>query len=164
MKRGENFKRKTIKKNKKFNLKIFFSIILLIIFIAIIIFFLSGLFNISEIKVNNVVKTNADEIIQKSGIKKDKNIFLQKYYRAKKNIEEINRVKNVKISKKLPKTVVIDIEERMEMYQVEHSAKYMIIDEQGYILRETNKKQTLPVIEIDNAIIENKRRLRWGVS
>ena len=128
---------------------------LVIKIIAIIILFvgagcflcLSPMFRLENIVVENNEIVSADTISSLSKIELYKNIFLVDKKKAIKNIEKNSYINSVKISRQLPNTVKITVEERKEKYLVEFAeGKYAIIDGQGYILAITNELKELPIL------------------
>lgn len=136
-------KRKRKIKRIKFFLK-------LILFVGLasgtIIFALtSPIFNIKDIKVINNNQVQADTIISLSELKREDNIF--KFYgkNVVNKIKENAYIENVKIHRKLPSTIEIEVEERTPKFSVDYMGKYAYINTQGYILEiaETNNEMTI---------------------
>ena len=76
--------------------------------------------------------------------------YIEEYYENKKDI--INSIKNnsyvenVKIKRKLPNAIEIQIEERTPKYQLKSDSQYIYIDEQGYILEVNSDAKDLTTI------------------
>lgn len=138
-------KRKKRNKKIKFCLKIFLFISL--ITGATIFALTSPIFNIKEIKILNNSQVPTDTIISLSGLKIDENIF--KFYGGNiiNKIKESPYIENVKVHRKLPNIVEIDIEERIAQYSVEYMEKYAYINTQGYILEIFDDSKGLPIIQ-----------------
>ena len=141
----QEMKRKKRNKRIKFFLKIF---LLLGLIIGTIIFALtSPIFNIKEIKVFNNSQVPADTIISSSELKTEENIF--KFY--KNNV--INKIKgnpyieNVKLNRKLPNIVGINVHERIPQFAVEYMGKYAYINTQGYILELAEDSKGYTIIQ-----------------
>lgn len=109
----------------------------------IIFFFTSEIFNLKEISVVGNITISEDEVINKSGFKKDRNIFIQRYFSVRQRLKEISRIDNVTINVRLPDKIEIKIEEREEIYQISKPDGYYILDKQGFILRKVDSKQQL---------------------
>lgn len=142
--RQEQKRRKKIKRIK-FILKI---ILLIGIITGGIIFALtSPIFNIKDIKVlnNNIVAS--DTIISLSEIKLEENIFKIYSIRVIEKIKENPYIENVKIHRKFPSIVEIEVEERTPEYSVDYMGKYAYINNQGYILKISEDSKNLPVIQ-----------------
>lgn len=135
-----------------------FSLVFLVILIVLILLLTLPQFNLKQININDLVKLEKKEILDKSSFQIDKNIFLQNYFKAEKEILDIKSVKNVDFKLKLPDNINIEIEERKEVYQIKDESKYVIIDEQGYLLKRVDKKLILPeLIGINSSFINDKR-------
>ena len=141
----QEIKIKKINKKIKFFLKLF--VFISLITGAIIFALTSPIFNIREIKVFNNSQVPADTIISLSGLKIDENIF--KFYNGNviNKIKENSYIEDVKVHRKLPNTVEIDIEERISQYSVEYMGKYAYINTQGYILEISEDSKGYPIIQ-----------------
>ncbi len=95
---------------------------------------ISPIFNIKNIQVMNNEQINSDTIISLSELKTEENIFRFSGVITANKIKENAYIKNVKIHRKLPSTIQIEIEERKHNYSVDFLGKYAYIDKQGYIL------------------------------
>ena len=82
----------------------------------------------------NNEQINSDTIISLSELKTEENIFRFSGVITANKIKENAYIKNVKIHRKLPSTIQIEIEERKHNYSVDFLGKYAYIDKQGYIL------------------------------
>ena len=149
-------------KNKKSSKKIA-TIFSLIILVAMIIVFLlaAPIFNINNIKVEGNEKVSAEEIISLSQLKKGENIF--KFNNSIiSNIKQNKYIENVTITRKLPDTVKITVEERKIKYQINLINSFAYIDKNGYILENSTVKKEVPVIaglSITENELLNKERL-----
>ena len=139
LKKDEEQRKKITKKEKKrmkkikrikFILKIF---LLLCVITGIIVFaFTSPIFNIKDIKVINNSQITSENIISLSGIK------------TQNGIKENPYIETVKVNRKFPNTIEIDVKERTATYSVDFLGKYAYINNQGYILEisEDSKNMT----------------------
>ena len=134
-----------IKKIKKVSLVI--SIIILIL-ISITLFLLSPIFKITKIEVKGNDKISVDEIISLSGIEKESNLFRTTKSSITKNIRQNAYIEDVKVSRKMPGTVEINVTERCTEYLIEFGSSYAYVDGNGYIL------------EISTELIEGKQKIR----
>ena len=142
---NQNHKKKKRKK-KKINKKVlgFFSILLLIIGI-IVAALTAPIFNITEIQVKGNSKVATNTIISLSGLKSGENIF--KFNSSiEQKIKENRYIDTVQVSRKLPGTVNIKVEEREVKYQINLINSYVYIDKNGYILENASEKKNVPVI------------------
>ena len=138
-------KRKKRNKRIKFILKI---IVLIGLIAGAVIFALtSPIFNIKDIQVSNNEQLSSDTIISLSKLTKGNNIFKFRKNDVIKNIKENAYVENIEISRKLPSTIQIKIEERKPIYSLDFLGKYAYINNQGYILEISEDKKGMPVIQ-----------------
>lgn len=139
--------RKRKRRNKK--IKFFLKLFLLIGLIsgAIIFALTSPIFNIKNINVINNNEVPSDTVISLSGLKPDENIF--RFYKGSvvNNIKENSYIENVKIHRKLPNTIEIEVEERVAKYSVDYMGKYAYINTQGYILEISEDSKGLTIIQ-----------------
>ncbi|MCL2342067.1 MAG: FtsQ-type POTRA domain-containing protein [Firmicutes bacterium] len=113
---------------------------------CIILLLLSPIFNIRNINVTGNSHVAASEIIDVSGIEKNKNMFIINIGKAEKNIEENPYIFNASIHRNLDGTVNINIEERMPTYMIAADNKYIYIDTQGYIMETSDQKLNVPTL------------------
>ena len=151
LKKDEEQRKKITKKEKKrmkkikrikFILKIF---LLLCVITGIIVFaFTSPIFNIKDIKVINNSQITSENIISLSGIKTGENLFKFSSIKAQNGIKENPYIESVKVNRKFPNTIEIDVKERTATYSVDFLGKYAYINNQGYILEisEDSKNMT----------------------
>lgn len=152
--RKEEQKRKELTKEarkRKKKIKRIKFLLKLIIFVGLIsgamIFSLtSPIFNIKKINVSNNSEISSDTVISLSGITQDENIF--RFYKGSSinKIKENPYIENVKIHRKLPNTIEIEVEERVAKYCVDYMQKYAYINIQGYILEISEDSKKLPII------------------
>ena len=141
-------KQQKILRKKKRIKKIIKAITLLLIISAGIIFALvSPIFNIENIQVLNNEQLSDETITSLSQIALGQNIFQFNKSKTEKNIKTNAYIENVKISRKLPNKVEIQIEERQKDYNVEFLNGYAYINKQGYILEISQEKAELPTIQ-----------------
>lgn len=141
----EERKRKKRNKKIKFILK---TILLLGIIIGGTVFAMtSPMFNIKNIEVINNNEITNETIISLSGLKIDENIFKYRTSDVINNIKENPYVENVKVHRKIPNTIQIDVEERTPRYSVDFMGKYVYINTQGYFLEISEDSKGLPIIQ-----------------
>lgn len=145
--------KKKTKKNKKKNakkekiLKLFKNFLIVVAFVVLVILvFSSSLFNIKTILVEGNSKLSEEKVIDISSLKLDTNIFKFSKSKIKNIIKENSYVEDVKISRKLPSTVKITINERIPSYMLQFADSYVYINNQGYMLEISNKKLELPIL------------------
>lgn len=153
LKKDEEQRKKITKKEKKrrkkikrikFVLKIF---LLLCVIAGIIVFaFTSPIFNIKDIKVINNSQITSENIISLSGIKTGENLFKFSSIKAQNGIKENPYIESVKVNRKFPNTIEIDVKERTATYSVDFLGKYAYINNQGYILEISEDSKNMPII------------------
>jgi len=154
-------KRKSNKKKKSKKITILkWTSLILIILAGIIYFFLSPIFNINELIVTGNEKIPQEEILKLSQVQKGNNVFIKTKYSIMENIKQNTYVGEVKIRRKLPGTLYIDVKERNISYQIEYNENYVYVDSQGYILEISQEKQNLIILKGCNTQeFENKKRI-----
>lgn len=128
----EERRRKKRNKKIKFALKMF--LILGIIIGGVTFTMVSPIFNIKDIQVSNNNQISAETIISLSEIKVEENIFRFSSTKATNHIKENAYIESVKIHRKIPNTIQIEVEERTHNYSMDFLGKYAYINNQGYIL------------------------------
>lgn len=144
---SEEEQQKRDKKRKKIfrSLKIGTIIVLFITITLCTIY--SPLFNIKAIQVEGNNKISETEIISLAQIQMEENVFSVKEENIRKKIKENAYIDKVKIVRKLPSTIVLEIEERIPAYLLEYAGSYVYIDKQGYFLEISTQKLELPILQ-----------------
>lgn len=153
--------RKKRKKNKRIKtaLKIILSVG--IILGGVIFALTSPIFNIKDIKVMNNNQVSSDTIISLSELKQDENIF--KFYKNNviNKIKENPYIENVKIQRKIPNKIEIEVKERVAKYSVDYMGKYAYINTQGYILEIAEESKDMTIIQgittAEDEVVPGKR-------
>lgn len=124
--------------------RIFFRSILLLslLFLVFVLLLKTEIFLIGHIEVLGNNKISNKTIIDVSNIKKGENIFKISVKDSKKDIEELPYIKTVKIKRKLPKKIIIEVIERKEAIQIKNISSFIILDKEGYILNITDGKNS----------------------
>ena len=141
---------KKIEKNRKIKktvLKLFkWTCIFAIITGGISFCLLSPMFNIKKINVKGNSKIPGEEIISLSEIEVDNNIFRIQPNKTIDLIKKNAYVEEVKIKRKLPETINIEITERKPTFIFKFADAYVYINNQGYILEISPNKIEKPII------------------
>lgn len=111
-----------------------------------IVLFSSSLFNISTILVEGNSKLSDEKVISISSIELHTNMFALNKSQIKSKLKENSYIENVKISRKLPSTLVINIDERIPTYMLQFADSYVYINNQGYMLEISNEKIDVPIL------------------
>lgn len=138
--------KKTSKKEiARKNLLKVIGVILLLTFLMILLFS-SSLFSIKTIEVSGNVKLSDEKIISLSSLELYTNIFNFKKSNIVQNLKENAYIESVKVSRKYPSTVNIEVEEREAKYMLQFADSYVYINNQGYMLEISNEKLELPIL------------------
>ena len=152
-------KKKQEVKSKK-PLMIIFIILLLISGLVFLMF--SKIFEINNIEIKNnshVTKENIEEMCE---FDKYRNIFWVTKIGISKDLEKNAYVENIKIHRKLPNTLVIDVKERVPKFMLQIADSYVYINNQGYLLEVSTENIGLPIIlgfKTDLGNVETGKRL-----
>lgn len=110
--------------------------VLLVVFIAI--FGISAFFKINEITVVGNVRYSGEEIIAVAGVSEGDNlIFFDRGNVALRICAEMPYIAKVRLNRKPPDRLVIEITESIPVAYVEAEGKYLVIDKDTRILEET---------------------------
>ena len=148
---AKNKKKKRIKKFLKW------TTIILILCGGITFLMVSPIFNIKEIEVVQNNRVSADTIKSLSGLNSNMNIFRFWSANVEKQIEENAYIEDVKIKRKLPNKIQIEVIEREPRFSIQILNSYGYISSQGYILEINNNESALPVITGINTQEENRK-------
>ena len=149
--KNEDNSNKTVQKNKaQFKIPAIFKVCTALIIIGIfsVAFFKSPVFNIEEIMIkidNNTVLTEP-EIKELSSIAVGQNMFSINKRKSIENIEKNPYVEAVKIKRKIPNKLEIEVVERIIAFQIENNGEYAYIDNYGVVLEQKNEKKDCIVI------------------
>lgn len=150
-------KPKKIKKNKNKTSKVIkFLCISCLILIAILLFFMSPIFNLEKINLSGNNKVTISECIQLSQLEIGQNIYKLSKKQIKDNIKQNPYIESVTISRKLPSVIEITVKERTATYMLElENNEYAYINNQGYILEKSYTKLDSSIITGFSTEIEN---------
>lgn len=126
-------------KAKKAGIIVLFSILIVLILG-------SSLFNVKKIEVIGNDRISDEMIISLSGLELYENMFTFNKLSVIDKIKENAYIKNVKISRKLPDTVKITVQENLPRYLIQIADSYAYINNQGYILEISTEKENMPII------------------
>lgn len=137
--------------NKIFSIIFRLALIAILTLIAIYLFLHSDFFNINKIIVNGTENVYDTEIIDLSGIEIGDNLFQINKNILVKSIEIHPMVKTAEIKRKIPKTVEINIQERVLWTIIPHEGIFLCVDEHGICIDKstTLKLGQLPILTFD---------------
>ena len=115
-------------------------VFLFLVLVALLFLFLkSSFFDIKEIKVEGSSYYTENEVISMSGAELGRNIIFD---HGKGEIEEALAgnpyFKDVDVARKLPSTLIISVDERVQTAAVIFGGSYIVIDDEGIVLRKTD--------------------------
>jgi len=182
MYRNENVNTVTsdkIKKKKKkakrrkiawFFLKLF---LVAVLFVSLVLFLTKAqFFNVNSIEVYGVERLNADEIKTTAGILPGvndfkelgsnmngfslKNLVLLRYAKQERHLQDTYPyIKSVKVVYKPPQKVEIRIVERKPSVKIKSADKYILIDEDGFILEQLPADEQISLLELKGIDLSN---------
>lgn len=110
-------------------------------------------FKVNDIPLVGRVNTDRDVLLSALDIQKDDPIFAFDMAAAHATLAENPWIKSVKIQRKLPDKIIVELEERTPVALWQHQGEVAIIDIEGQVLTRQNlgKFQELPIITGKNA-------------
>ena len=144
------------KKNRARNRrKVLLCIVMLVAIVLILSF--TNIFTVDLIDVKGNSYFTADEIINMGHAVPGKNLI---YHPDKKSIvsylEKNPYIKKAKVSRHFPSTLVITVEERTPICAIQYDKDYLIIDDEGILMRRTN---TTPKLTLVDGVVVRKLNL-----
>jgi len=110
-------------------------------------------FTVKDILVTGRKQISTEEILASLSIKQGMPIFGVNIAEGEKSLAGISWVDNVVISRRLPDTIVVALQERMPVGLWQHEKKIALIDKDGIVLAASNldQWQALPLVVGDGA-------------
>ncbi len=147
------------KKKKKTDFLIFFSIIVGLVVLTAGFTSTLPYFYVKNIQVEGLNRLKASEILQEVKILPNTSIFYLNVDKIFNKIKSKPLVKEVKIKRKLPSTLIIKITERVPFAYVKKNGKVWEIDEEGIVLKVAEDKESFPLISGIDPFKEKKKLL-----
>ncbi len=149
-----------VKKKRKiiFRLVKWTSLIILLIGGGIY-FLLSPFFNIKNITIIGNEKITQETIISLSEIKLEQNTFKISKSKVEQAIKANSYIDSVKVKRKLPDGIEIQVTERKPAYMLTLGNAYVYMNKQGYLLEISQEKLDLPII---TGILTSEDQLQEG--
>ncbi len=139
----EKIRKKKKRKKKRYLLKFLF---IIAIIVGLYYFLTSSLFDVQTITVENNNHYTTEQIINLAGAKTGENIFVASLTEMKKKLLVDPYMKSVKLKRKLPGEIHIEVEERKEDAAVVYGTQFIVIDDDGMVLRKTTEAPTLTIL------------------
>ena len=134
----EERKKKARKKRKRHTNPFAVLLILIALAAGILVFLNSSFFDVEEFTVEGNSYYLDDEILTMGNCKTGKNIFWgTDCSDIKARLEKDAYMAEVKVTRKLPRTISIELTERKQVGAIVYGAKYVVIDANGTVLRKT---------------------------
>ena len=113
-------------------------LIFLLLCVGVFLFLKSDYFLIENIKVEGNTYYTSSEIKRIADARTGNNIiFNAEISRMEENLEQNPFFKTINIKRKLPDTIIIEVEERSQVAAIEFGDRYTVLDEEGVVLRMT---------------------------
>lgn len=115
--------------------------------VAAFIFSLSGFFTVVSIDVEGNSYYTDDEIINMAHASVGNNLIYDLPKREMTNYLEANPyIKNAKVSRSFPNTILITVEEREQAAALTYDDEYLLIDHEGIVLRRTETRPKITIV------------------
>lgn len=114
--------------------KSFLFILLLMLTSAAAYLFLPS-FHYSKTVILGETSLNADQLLEMANTETKKNIFLIDIRRAEENISRSPFVKEIRIARKFPTTLVFSVLDRLEVGAVSFDGGFAVIDDEGVVMK-----------------------------
>lgn len=121
-------------------------IVVIVMLVAIVLVFVSGAFNISEIIVEGNSRISAEQIVSFSEIEKGTNLFAISKKEITQKLKENSYVNQVQIKRCLPDKIKLVIEEREPEFALQLANSFVYMNRQGYVLEISNLSPNVPII------------------
>lgn len=136
------------RKSRSFRTRFYVGITLIVLLITFAILSVSGIFTVDSIEVRGNTHYSAEEIINMGHAVPGRNLI---YHANKEEItgylEQNPYIKTAKVSRKLPSTLVISVTERTERLAFGYDDDYLIMDEDGILLKKTRNEPKITLVE-----------------
>ena len=142
------------KKRKKTRKKIILVSITLVVILGLILI-KTPYFNVKKVNVNNNNVITKESVIGENDIL-NQNIFLLNTSALKKKILSNPYVKSVKISRKLPDQLIINIVERNATFMVNDGADFYVLNKNLVIMEKKNSAEGLQLPTVTVLTVENR--------
>ena len=152
--------KKNQKPRSKKRLVIIIVILLLICGLAFLMY--SKLFEIKNIEIKNNSHISKEEVEELCEFNKYKNIFWVTNIGISKDLEKNAYIEKVKLHKRLPSTIIVDVKEREPRFMLQIADSYVYVNNQGYLLEVSTENIGLPIIlgfKTDLSNVEVGKRL-----
>ena len=135
-------------KSRQFRTRFYVGMTSVIVLIAAAIISVSGIFTVDSIEVRGNTHYTAEEIINMGHAVPGRNLI----YHANKDeiqdyLEQNPYIRTATVSRKFPSTLVITVTERTERFAFRYDDDFLIMDEDGILLKKTRNQPMVTLIE-----------------
>lgn len=156
-KRIEARRRYNERKKRRFRTRFYIIVTILVLVISFMLISLSSIFTVDSIEVRGNQHYTAEEIINMGHAVPGHNLIY--HLNRQETVEYLEQnpyIKHATVSRKLPSTMVIKVTERAEKMAFRYDDDYLIMDEDGILLKKTRNVPKATLIE---GIVVNKIKL-----
>lgn len=130
---------------------------LLLVSLSVILCLKLPYFNISNIQVRNNKIVSSEQIIELSKINKGTNIFYLNFKNIETNIRANPYILGASIKRKIPNTILIDINERKAVFYMKAQNSYLMIDKGGIVLESRNNINNMKLTNLQGFNAEDAK-------
>ncbi len=146
--RAEQRKAERLAKQKKARKRLILILSAIVIVAGLFVFSLSSFFTVDSLEVRGNSHFTTEEIINISHAVPGKNlIYSPNKSEITKYLENNPYIKDAKVSRGLPSTLIITVEERKQLCAIKYDDDYLLIDKEGILLKKTPKKPKVTLVQ-----------------
>ena len=145
------------RKKNRFRTRFYVLVTCLILLVFWLIFSTTGIFTIDAIEVQGNSHYTAEEIINIGHATSGHNIIYKANIKeTEEYLEQNPYIKRADVRRRLPSTLVIKVTEREERLAFKYDDDYLVMDDEGILLRKTRNKPKTTIIQ---GVVVNKIKL-----
>jgi cell division protein FtsQ len=123
-------------RRRKANKRLILLLVLFFTMIAVVAYVQSPLSHVKKITINGNEMLSTDEIISKTGIKEDTNIWSIKKKEVAKELQGLSEINRAEVKMQWPNSIIINIQERKKVAYLENENFYYPVMETGKVLKD----------------------------
>lgn len=139
-----------VRKKKKRRKKHYFLrlVVVIALLVGMYLFLNLPFFDLTATEVRNNNYYTKEQVISLTEMENGDNIFFDiKPQKVKHKLLEDPYIKNAKVKRKFPHTIVVELEEREEKAAVKYGSSYIILDPDGLVLRQSDVEPKVTILE-----------------
>lgn len=130
-------RRHSKQRRRRGSFRFLYKLLSMLVICAAIVAALTLFFRVEEVRVSGQVRYTEEQVLQASGVERGDNLFLlNKYDLAGRIVEELPYIEELRISRKLPDTLLIDVTECGCPMGVEQDGYVWLISSRGKIVEQ----------------------------